>query len=289
MAAENPNKEISYELEAPGELLSGLLGVSEALLLDARAGSVRDLPGAYGSWRLIAPQGGRLRLTWGDRSWLLSEGQAAAFPGSEELSLFAAEDCTAALIVLKGSAADAVLRAEGGLFFERGGFALERILRVIAARRPRRVSAKEASELAYQLLMTLSGTGSDGPAGGQKLPGVVEAAIGIMRRDFAFLDGIAELAGRLEVSQEYLTRCFCRTIGVTPGRYLCRLRIENAKLLLREGRYSVQFVSDACGFTNGNYFARVFRSVVGVNPRDYARLHGGQGEESSRSDPLYVL
>ena len=58
---------------------------------------------------------------------------------------------------------------------------------------------------------------------------------------------------------------------MTPGKYLNEVRIEHARLLLRQGRHSVQFVSDACGFANANYFARVFRRSVGVNPREYAR------------------
>ena len=280
-----------YELEAPGDLLSGLLAVSEAALLAARAGTVRDLPPAEG-WRLLSPRSGRLRIAWADRSWVLESGQAAAFPGGEELSLLPPEDAQIQLIGLRGSAADEVLRScrqEGGLFFPRGGEAAERMLRLFAAQH-RPVTAKEASELAYQLLMALYGAASPGPEEGRKLPLVVEAALGIMRREYAFLDGIGELADRLEVSQEYLTRSFCRYIGVTPGRYLNQVRVENAKLLLREGRYSVQFVSDACGFTNGNYFARVFRGIVGLNPRDYARQQSAASPEAaSGSDALYVL
>ena len=63
--------------------------------------------------------------------------------------------------------------------------------------------------------MSFYGSQSAEPGAGKRLPLVVEAALGIIRREYAFLDGIGELAERLEVSQEYLTRCFCRFIG--PG------------------------------------------------------------------------
>ena len=272
--------------EAPGDLLSGLLAVSAAELTTVKAGSVRDLPAAPGQWRLISPEAGRLRLAWEDRAWVLEPRQAAAFCGGEELSLLPLEDGRLRLVCLSGSAADTVLGA-GGRFYEHGGLALERLLRLLAARQP---SPKEASEYAYQLLMALYGTAGDAPEEGERLLPVVEAALGLIRRDFAFLDGIGELADRLEVSQEYLTRCFCRAVGVTPGRYLTQVRIENAKLLLRQGGHSVQFVSDACGFSNGNYFARVFRASVGMNPRDYARRSTGpDAADQSREDTLYVL
>ena len=287
-AAEKLN---SVTLEAPGEFLSGLLGVLEAQVLTLRAGGIRALPAEYGVWRVAAPLRGRLRVAAGDLAWPLEPRQAAVLEGKEELSLLPGEDGELGLIVLKGEAADRVFaacREQGGLFFARGGEAAERMLRLLAAR-PHQVPAKEASEAAYSLLMALSGTGSAGPAGQRMLPQVVEAALGIIQRDYAFLDGIGELAARLEVSQEYLTRCFCRETGVTPGRYLNQVRIENARILLRQGRHTVQFVSDACGFANANYFARVFRQAVGVNPREYARRHEAPREAPPQEDRLYVL
>ena len=77
-------------------------------------------------------------------------------------------------------------------------------------------------------------------------------------------------------------------MGITPGKYLNQIRIENAKLLLRQGNHSVGFVSGACGFANSNYFARVFRANVGMNPREYARREGITLPEDADSD-LYVL
>ena len=280
-------------LEAPGDFLSGLLGVSAVCELALKAGSLRSLPEEYGLWRLVAPLSGRLQAAFGERSWPLESGQAAVVDGREDLSLLPAEDCRVCLIALRGSAADAVFadcRARGGLFFERGGLAAERMLHLLSSGTDRQIPAKETSEYAFQLLMALSGSGSPGPVGRHRLPPVVEAALGILRRDFAFLDGIGELAERLEVSQEYLTRSFVKYMGVTPGKYLNQVRVENAMLLLRQGHHSVQFVSDACGFSNGNYFARVFRSAVGMNPRDYARQqHVQPPEDQSREDSLYVL
>lgn len=285
--------DLYYPLEAPGDFLSELLGVWEACVFTLEAGSVRALPAESGRWRILAPAEGCLRIAWADRAWTTEPPQAAAFPGGEELSLLAATDCSVRAVTLGGETADAVLtdcRREAGLFFEKGGVALERMLGRLSAHGRHALPAAEASEAAFQLLLALHGAASAEPAEGGRLPLVVEAALGILRREYAFLDGIGELADRLEVSQEYLTRCFCRTIGITPGKYLNQVRIENARLLLRQGGHSVQFVSDACGFTNANYFARVFRSAVGMNPAEYARLRPEtRPEEEKRDSALYVL
>ncbi len=282
----------SAALEAPGDFLSELLAVCDAGMLTLRGGGVQELPEARGLWRVLAPLRGTLRITAGELSLPLSPGQAAAVVGGEELSLLPAEDCALAVLSLRGAAAERVFtacREQGGLFFERGGGAAERAVRALLSQNGKQVPAREASAHAYALLMALWGTGSPGPAGRRTMPPVVEAALGIMRRDFAFLEGIGDLAARLEVSQEYLTRCFCKYTGVTPGKYLNQVRIENAKLLLREGQHPIQFVSDACGFSNANYFARVFRQSVGVNPREYARLEIAPPAGELRDESLYVL
>lgn len=278
-------------LEAPGDFLSELLAVSDAGILELRDGGLRELPACHGLWRVLTPLKGDARVTAGETSFPIAPGQAVAVEGAEELSLLPAGDCALGLMSLRGLAAERVFarcREQGGLFFERGGGALERALRALLPQGGRQVPAREASAHAYTLLMALCGTGSPGPAGRRTMPPVVEAALGIMRRDFAFLEGIGELAARLEVSQEYLTRCFCKYTGVTPGKYLNQVRIENAKLLLRQGGHPIQFVSDACGFANANYFARVFRGSVGVNPREYARL-GPLSNPEDRDESLYVL
>ena len=248
MSAHETQTVQSYPLEAPGDFLSGLLGVSSALVLPLSAGSIREIPGEFGCWRLAAPLSGSARITSGDLSWPVEDGQAGVLDGDQDLSVYAAEDCALFLLVLRGITVDRVFEEclrQGGLFFPRGGEAARHIYRVMEARPHRLIPAREASELAYHLLMELCGTGTPGPQGQQMLPPVVEAAIGILRHEYAFLEGIGELAERLEVSQEYLTRCFCKYTGITPGKYLNRVRVENAKLLLRQGKHSVQFVSAA--------------------------------------------
>lgn len=283
-----PSDEI-ITLEAPGGFLSELLAVSGAGVIAGKPGGVRVAEGAPGCWRILAPLSGQIRVAWADSAWTLAHPQAAAFPGGEALSILPLSECRIGTVLLRGETASRVMEAcgqEGGLYFSRGGLAVERTLRLLS-QQP--CHAKDASDHAYSLLMSLYGTGSPGLAEDRPLPLVVEAALGIMRREYAFLDGVGELAGRLEVSQEYLTRCFCRYMGITPGKYLNQIRIENAKLLLRQGRHSVSFVSGACGFANSNYFARVFRAAVGMNPREYALSEGVCPPDTAVEESLYVL
>ncbi|MBQ6317198.1 MAG: hypothetical protein IJI13_06725, partial [Oscillospiraceae bacterium] len=163
MSTPHPPGESSWNLEAPGDLLSGLLGICELQSESLSAGDIRTFPAAPGQWRLLTPLSGSLDLAWADRTWTLAAHQAAAFPGGEGLSLLAREDAAFLCLALCGIAAERVLeqcRREGGLFFASGGLAMESMLHSLNAHAGRSVSASEASAAAYRLLMNLIGTSS---------------------------------------------------------------------------------------------------------------------------------
>ena len=98
---------------------------------------------------------------------------------------------------------------------------------------------------------------------------MVESAIAIIQEDFPFLEGLDDLAGRLEVSKAHLIRTFSRQTGISPARYIVRVRVEYAKLLLLDEDASITYVAEASGFANANYFAKVFRRETGMSPSEY--------------------
>lgn len=78
-----------------------------------------------------------------------------------------------------------------------------------------------------------------------------------------------ELATFVSVSPRYLTRCFHEETGLTPVTYLNRYRINQAKQLLERGDNTITEVALDVGFSNSNYFGRVFRREVGAPPSAY--------------------
>ena len=51
--------------------------------------------------------------------------------------------------------------------------------------------------------------------------------------------------------------------------FIKTVRIERAKILLKNPEYSIQEISDKLGFTTRNYFTRCFREVTGETPIEY--------------------
>jgi LacI family transcriptional regulator len=91
---------------------------------------------------------------------------------------------------------------------------------------------------------------------------------------------VADLARRSACSRRSLEQRFHRTFGVGPGEYFRRARMEQARLLLREGNMLVYEVAEHCGFGSQHYFSSAFRRENGVSPSQYRNAHRGEPASS---------
>lgn len=89
------------------------------------------------------------------------------------------------------------------------------------------------------------------------------------RRADLSLDVIADHAG---FSKYYLCKEFHKEYGVPPGKYLRNLRIAEAcRLLTSQEGSTIQSVAEQVGFSNDNYFCKVFKAEKGVTPDRYRK------------------
>ena len=83
----------------------------------------------------------------------------------------------------------------------------------------------------------------------------------------------AALARAAATSQRTLTRHFEATHGTSPHRYLERLRVERACLLLQTTYLTAEEIGRASGLPHPTTFRRVFVKHTGQRPGDYRRRH----------------
>lgn len=88
---------------------------------------------------------------------------------------------------------------------------------------------------------------------------------------------LAELAG---VHPVHLTRTFRRHAGCTPGEFLRRLRIDDARRRLARTDATLAAIALDTGFADQSHFTRVFRTLTGQTPAEYRRRAGRQGPSS---------
>jgi transcriptional regulator GlxA family with amidase domain len=90
---------------------------------------------------------------------------------------------------------------------------------------------------------------------------------------------LAGMAARAMVSERHLTRLFRRDIGITPGQYVTRVRVEAARTLLESCDVGVEAVARRCGLGSEETMRRVFHQVLGTSPTAYRQRFALLAEE----------
>lgn len=80
------------------------------------------------------------------------------------------------------------------------------------------------------------------------------------------IDILAEIS---HYSPRHFTRIFTATYNSTPLNYILTLRINHACSLLRESRIPISYIALQCGFSDSNYFSRIFKKKTGLTPKQY--------------------
>ena len=82
---------------------------------------------------------------------------------------------------------------------------------------------------------------------------------------------IETLADMITVSPDYFTKMFKDSIGKTPIDYINGIRINKALELLSVGEVPVNEISDLIGFSNPNYFHKIFKQYMNTSPLAYRK------------------
>lgn len=69
-----------------------------------------------------------------------------------------------------------------------------------------------------------------------------------------------------------MSRIFNKMAGRSIHGYINHLRVEKAKVLLANTDLTVTEIAYALGFSDSNYFTRIFRQYCQMSPRAY-RFH----------------
>jgi AraC-like DNA-binding protein len=265
------NQMLEIMPSAPDETVRGLLALPVVRSLPMSAGNQHHGVGAAEEIALIAAVQGNLTVSSHKQYQMLESGQACALAVEGPYTVQSVSDCHCMVAVVRGQLPFQLLeeRLESGIaLFPRGAAVVREAVMavsVLAEEHPP-VSGELASSYAYTMLMKLHALPAEKEA---PFPALVESAIAIIQEDFPFLDGLDDLAERLEISKAHLSRSFVQKTGITPGKYITRVKIEYAKLLLQDESTSISYVAEAAGFANANYFAKVFRRETGMSPSQY--------------------
>lgn len=81
------------------------------------------------------------------------------------------------------------------------------------------------------------------------------------------LETLAERAG---MTPRTFSRVFSRDLGMSPARYVERVRVEAARALLQDEALAIGQVAALCGFRHPETLRRAFQRHLSVSPQEYA-------------------
>ena len=79
------------------------------------------------------------------------------------------------------------------------------------------------------------------------------------------------LCDSVGLKYSHFSTLFDKTFGISPVRFVTKMKIDYAKELLVTNRFSVSEIAEMCGFENVYYFSAVFKKQTGFSPTKYVR------------------
>lgn len=131
----------------------------------------------------------------------------------------------------------------------------------------------EAGEWLYHFLVTLLRDVETPHTGDSRC---VNEALSWIQRNYATQENLSDMCSELGVTLPHMTRQFHKEQGITPEQYLMNLRLQQAVNLLVNTTFGVSEISNRCGFSCGNYFAKVFRKRFHMTPTGYREIYGSR-------------
>ncbi|MET1250168.1 response regulator [Sporolactobacillus sp. STCC-11] len=101
---------------------------------------------------------------------------------------------------------------------------------------------------------------------------LLEKGMKFVQNNYAKNIHLQDVAEHIHVSANYLSKKFNDELHASFNDYLAQLRINQAKsLMIEHPEYSLQYISDAVGYSSQNYFTNSFKKYEQMTPTQFKR------------------
>ena len=126
-------------------------------------------------------------------------------------------------------------------------------------------------------LCELINTAIENVRGMQKTDGIVHSQKDIIKdyidRNYKKDISAKDVAGILGYSDVYFSKVFKQLFDDNFINYLTKIRIDRAKVLLKDISFNIKEVGKSVGYADSNYFTKVFKRSIGMSPSEYRNRH----------------
>ena len=99
----------------------------------------------------------------------------------------------------------------------------------------------------------------------------LERSIYYIKNNLTRKISVSTLAKMCNLCETQYRKIFKKEFGVSPVKYINKLRVNRAISKLSSGYYSMVEIAEQCGFSEQKYFNKIFKSETGVSPSQYKR------------------
>jgi two-component system response regulator YesN len=85
------------------------------------------------------------------------------------------------------------------------------------------------------------------------------------------------LSGVAHLSANYLGSLFKQEEGISVSRFIEKVRVDAAAVLLLSSNRKAGDIAKACGFRNTSYFGKCFRGIYGMSPTVFRENYQSSG------------
>ncbi len=102
--------------------------------------------------------------------------------------------------------------------------------------------------------------------------GLIHDSVKFIEANYARQDLYTPMLAELsEIGETYYRSIFQAVFNMPPAKYIQLYRVGKAKELLLSGYHNVEQIAVAVGFANASYFCKVFKSLTGMTPSEFAQ------------------
>ena len=89
---------------------------------------------------------------------------------------------------------------------------------------------------------------------------------------------LQSISNELSYNKKYTSFVFKKHFGLGIVEYLNTIRIQNACTMIEQGFTSVNDIADRCGYSDPQYFSKIFKSKMDLTPSQYIKAIQTKGK-----------
>ncbi len=242
-------------------------------------------PSGLSVWQILYGASGQGNVRIGESRYILREGQIAVLPADEGHRYESAEGkWIVHFLGFSGNSCQKLLSdlrialpgvyhigsgAKGSRLFLLHLHKFERIIKGTELNKHRSLS----KELYSTLLDLAAGSALEKTVLWNDPDGLISDVMAYLETHCSEDLSLMRLGEEFQLTPEYLCARFKNSTGETIGKYIRRIRIGRARILLVERpELTLGAIGELCGFSSPSYFGKVFREMTGTTPQNFRTI-----------------